>query len=192
MAIDPSEIEKKKFELSFRGYNQREVDGFLGKIKKDYEQLVRRNEVLSEELDQAKKELEKYNSREERLEEALISAQRSAGLITESSQERAKLIIEEAESKAKRMAEKSEEKIGKLNEEIAKLEGQKKLFLTKLRSLIAAHSELLDFYEEPAAEKKTKEDTPPHLPKDNPPPFSLRETSPQGILFEKELTNEDK
>ncbi|GAI56462.1 unnamed protein product [marine sediment metagenome] len=100
-----------------------------------------------------------------------------AGLITESSQERAKLIIEEAESKAKRMAEKSEEKIEKLKEEIAKLEGQKKLFLTKLRSLIAAHSELLDFYEEPAAEKKTKE---------NPPPFSLRETSPKGILFEKE------
>ena len=67
MAIDPSEIEKKKFELSFRGYNQREVDGFLGKIKKDYEQLLKTNKVLSEELGQAKKELEKYNSREERL-----------------------------------------------------------------------------------------------------------------------------
>jgi cell division initiation protein len=186
MSIDPSEIEKKKFELSFRGYNQREVDGFLEKIKKDYEQLLTRNEALSEEIDQVRKELEKYNSREEKLEEALISAQRSAGLITESSQERAKLIVEEAESKAKRIAEKSEEKLGKIKEEITKLEGQKKLFLTKLRSLIAAHSELLDFYEEPVAEKKTKEEIRPPLSKENPPPFSFRETSPEGILFEEE------
>ncbi len=186
MTIDASEIEKKKFELSFRGYNQREVNEFLQKIKKDYEQLLKRNKALSEELDQTKKELEKYNSRGERLEEALISAQRSARLITESSQERAKLIIEEAELKAKKNLEKSEEKLGKIKEEIAKLEGQKKLFLTKLRSLITAHSELLEFYEEPAAEKKTKEDAKPPLPKESPPPFSFRETSPEGILFEEE------
>ncbi len=186
MTIDPSEIEKKKFELSFRGYNQREVNEFLREIKKDYEQLLKRNKALSEELDQTKKELEKYNLRGERLEEALISAQRSARLITESSQERAKLIIEEAELKAKKSLEKSEEKLGKLKEEIVKLEGQKKLFLTKLRSLIMAHSELLEFYEEPPVEKKTKEDTSPPLPKENPPPFSFRETSPEGILFEEE------
>jgi cell division initiation protein len=186
MSIDPFEIEKKKFELSFRGYNQGEVNEFLGQIKKDYEQLLRRNKALSEELDQAKKDLEKYNSREEKLEEALISAQRSARLITESSQERAKLIVEEAELKAKKRLEKSEEKVGKLKEEIAKLEGQKKLFLTKLRSLITAHSELLDFYEEPAAEKKKKEGAPQPLAKENPPPFSFQETSQEGILFEEE------
>jgi hypothetical protein len=94
--------------------------------------------------------------------------------------------VEEAELKAKKRLEKSEEKVGKLKEEIAKLEGQKKLFLTKLRSLIAAHSELLDFYEEPPAEKKRKEDAPPPLPKESPLPFSSRETSPEGILFEEE------
>ncbi len=186
MPINPSEIEKKKFELSFRGYSQREVDGFLGEVKKDYEQLLRRNKALSEELDQAKEGLEKYSSREEKLEEALISAQRSARLITESSQERAKLIIEEAELKAKRTLEKSEQKLGKLKEEIAKLEGQKRLFLTKLRSLITAHSELLDFYEEQPVEKKAKEDTKEPVSKETPPPFSFRETSPEGILFEEE------
>ncbi|MFQ6067676.1 MAG: DivIVA domain-containing protein [bacterium] len=186
MAIDPSEIERKKFELSFRGYNQGEVNEFLRQIKKDYEELLKRNEALLEELDQAKKELEKYNSREEKLEEALVSAQRSARLITESSQERAKLILEEAELKAKRTLDKSEQKLGKLKEEIAKLEGQKKLFLTKLRSLITAHSELLNFYEEPAAEKKTKKETREPSPKETPLPFSSPETSQQGILFEDE------
>ena len=36
MKFEPSQVEQKKFELSFRGYNQNQVDEFLKKIGKDY------------------------------------------------------------------------------------------------------------------------------------------------------------
>ena len=154
MNIDFSQVEIPKFKLSLKGYNQREVDQFLTKVRKDYEEIVHQNEVLTEEVRQLREEIKEYTSKKGRLEEALISAQRSAQLISESSQEQAKLIIKDAEIKATRIVEEGERRLDKLRNEIVNLNEQKRLFLTKLKSLIKSHSELLDFYEEELPEKE--------------------------------------
>jgi len=154
MKIEPSEIEKKKFELSFRGYNQNEVNQFLREVGKNYGEITEEKRALCQELERLKKEREWYASREKKIEEALISAQRSAELINKNSQERANLIIKEAEMRANEVMRKSEEKLKKLTDEIEKLEGQRRLFFTKLKSLIETHSELLRFYEEETKEEK--------------------------------------
>ena len=137
MRIDPSEIKEKKFRLSFyRGYNQDEVDKFLKKIGKDYQEVLEEKRALSGEAEKLKKEIKQRIFREEKIEETLISAQRSAQLIDENSQERAKLTIKEAEIKAKKIVQEGEESLQKLKNEVAKLQGQKRLFLVKLKSLI--------------------------------------------------------
>jgi len=128
------------------------------------------------ELEKLKKERELHLSREKRIEEALISAQRSAELINESSQERAKLIVKEAEIKAKEVVKKDEEKLKRLDDEIEKLERQKRLFIAKLKSLIETHSELLNFYEEKPEEEKVEKPIKKKVVKKN--------TSQTGILFE--------
>ena len=156
MELEPSQIEKKEFGLSLRGYNQKEVDQFLVEIGKNYRELVEEKKALLEELEKSKKERELYLSKGKRIEEALISAQRSAQLISESSQERAKLIIKEAEMRAKEVVKKDEEKLKRLGDEIEKLERQKRLFIVKLKSLIETHSELLNFYEEKSEEEKVE------------------------------------
>lgn len=176
MRLEPSEIEEKKFELSFRGYNQNEVNQFLGKVSKNYREIVEENKALLEELEKLKKEKDKYASKEEKIEEALISAQRSAQLINESSQERAKLIIKEAEIRAKELIKRSEERLKKLTDEIEKLERQKRLFFAKLKSLIKTHSELLRFYEEETKVEKIEKSTRKKVVK--------VDTPQKGILFE--------
>ena len=93
MELEPSQIEKKEFGLSLRGYNQKEVGQFLSEVGKNYRKLIEERRVLLEELEKLKKERELYLSKEKKIEEALVSAQRSAQLISESSQERGKLII---------------------------------------------------------------------------------------------------
>lgn len=204
MRIDPSEIKEKKFGLSFyRGYNQAEVDKFLKKIGRDYQEVLEEKRALFQELEKLKKEAKRYISREEKIEEALISAQKSAQLIDESSRERGELIIKEAEIKAKKIIQKGEESLQKLQNEIAKLQGQKRLFLVKLKSLIETHTELLHFYEEEFVEEKSaakegkeepkepieekesakKEIKKPLFKKDY-PLFSSRDTHKGGILFE--------
>lgn len=176
MELEPSQIEKKKFGLSLRGYNQKEVDQFLIEVGENYRELVEEKKALLEELEKSKKERELHLSKEKRIEEALISAQRSAQLISESSQERAKLIIKEAEIKAKEVVKKDEEKLKSLGDEIEKLERQKRLFIAKLKSLIETHSELLNFYEEELKKEKVEKPTRKKVVKKN--------TSQAGILFE--------
>lgn len=189
MRIDPSEIKEKKFRLSFyRGYNQDEVDKFLKKIGKDYQEVLEEKRTLSQEAEKLKKEIKQRISREEKIEETLISAQRSAQLIDESSQERAKLIIKEAEIKAKKIVQQGEESLQKLKNEMAKLQEQKRLFLVKLKSLIETHTELLHFYEEESVEEKgeEKKEIKNPLPKKDYLPFSSKDTHKRGILFEEE------
>jgi len=156
MKIDPSEIEMPKFRLSLKGYNQREVDEFITKLREHYQEIAHQNNVLTEEINELTEEIKGYTSKKERLEDALISAQKSAQLISENSQEQAKLIVKEAEIKAKTILEEGEKKLQELRNEIANLNEQKRLFLTKLKSLITSHSELLNFYEEELPEKKAK------------------------------------
>lgn len=156
MKIHPSEIEIPKFRLSLKGYNHREVDEFIMRLREDYQEIVHQNNVLTEEINELKEQIKGYTSKKERLEDALISAQKSAQLISENSQEQAKLIVKEAEIKAKTILEEGEKKLQELRNEIASLSEQKRLFLTKLKSLITSHSELLNFYEEELPEKEAK------------------------------------
>lgn len=156
MKIDPSEIEMPKFRLSLKGYNQREVDEFITKLREHYQEIAHQNNVLTEEINELTEQIKGYTSKKERLEDALISAQKSAQLISENSQEQAKLIVKEAEIKAKTILEEGEKKLQELRNEIANLNEQKRLFLTKLKSLITSHSELLNFYEEELPEKEVK------------------------------------
>lgn len=178
MKIDPSEIEIPKFRLSLKGYNQREVDEFIMRLREDYQEIVHQNNVLTEEINELKEQIKGYTSKKERLEDALISAQKSAQLISENSQEQAKLIVKEAEIKAKTILEEGEKKLQELRNGIANLSEQKRLFLTKLKSLITSHSELLDFYEEelPEKEAKVKKET----LKDNELPFKERIDEPNA------------
>ena len=176
MKLDPSQIEEKDFGRSLRGYNQKEVDQFLLEVGNNCRELLEEKRVLSAEVEKLKRETKLHLAKEGRIEEALVSAQRSAELINESSQQRAKLIIKEAEVKAKEVGKKDEQKLRRLGDEIEKLERQKRLFVTKLKSLIETHSELLDFYEEEPEEKKIERPTKKKVADDN----NYR----TGILFE--------
>lgn len=57
--LTPRMILEKEFKTSLKGYNQDEVDKFLDKIIKDYEQFQKKIEALELENAKLKKEAEK-------------------------------------------------------------------------------------------------------------------------------------
>jgi cell division initiation protein len=178
MNTDSSPIEVPKFKVSLRGYSQKDVDQFIIKLRRDYQEIVQQNEVLTEEVKQLREKMKEYTSKKARLEDALISAQRSAQLISESSQEQAKLTIKDAEMKAKKILEEGERRLDKLRNEMVSLNEQKRLFLAKLKSLIKSHSELLDFYEEELPEKEGE--VKKEMLKDKELPFNKEEIKEQN------------
>ena len=173
MNMDSSHIEIPKFRFSLKGYNPREVDQFLTKLRGDYQEIVQQNKALGEEVKQLREEIKEYTSKKARLEDALISAQKSAQLISETSQEQAKLTIKDAEIKAEKILEEGGKRLDKLRNEILNLNEQKRLFLTKLKYLIKSHSELLDFYKEEPPEKE--DEIKKEILKDEELPFNKEE-----------------
>jgi len=164
LKVTPSQIREKKFKISLRGYDKKEVDEFLHSLADLCESLLKTNKDISQELQELRKVMEGYQKEEEKLENLLFSAQRNVQLINKNGQEKAEIMIKEAQIKAEKITSEEEKKRGKLREEILRLSQQKKLFLLKVKSLIKAHSELLDFYEEEPLES-------PSSPSSKSPPY---------------------
>ena len=61
MRITPMDIEQQQFGRSFRGYNEEEVDNFLDRIAKDYEEILNENIKNKEELEKLQVRLEEYS-----------------------------------------------------------------------------------------------------------------------------------
>jgi len=128
MRITPMDIEQQEFSRSFRGYNEEEVDDFLDKIVKDYEELINENARLNEEIEKMQEKLKEFSQIEETLRSALLNAQKSAEEIRERVEDEAKIIIEKAEASAKALKQKILQREDLVKNEIDSLRRYKFIF----------------------------------------------------------------
>jgi cell division initiation protein len=157
MRITPMDIEQQQFGRSFRGYNEEEVDNFLDRIAKDYEEILNENIKNKEELEKLQTRLEEYSRMEETLRSALVNAQQSASNIKESVQIEARALIEGAKIEAERIKQRAKQEILDINNEIAALKKNKYLILEKLKNTLKIHIRMLEdeIVEEPEKEIKS-------------------------------------
>ncbi len=154
MRITPMDIEQQQFGRSFRGYNEEEVDNFLDRIAKDYEEVLNENIKNKEEIEKLQARLEEYSRMEETLRSALVNAQQSATNIKESVQREAQAIIESAKIEAEKIKQRAKQEILEINNEIAALKKRKFLILEKLKNTLKLHIRMLEeeILEEPEEE----------------------------------------
>lgn len=82
--ITPVDILHVKFDHSFRGYNQNQVDEFLDKLSADYEELAREAAVLKKENEALKEQMQEVHSMEQTMQKAMITAQKASENLIES------------------------------------------------------------------------------------------------------------
>lgn len=152
MRITPMDIEQQQFGRSFRGYNEEEVDNFLDRIAKDYEEILNENIKNKEELEKLQSRMEEYSRMEETLRSALVNAQQSATNIKESVKIEAQAVIENAKVEAERIKQRAKQELLEINNEINALKKNKYLILEKLKNTLRIHIQMLDdeIREEPA------------------------------------------
>lgn len=75
--LTASDIQKKEFEKSFRGYREIEVDNFLDEIKSDYEMMTRENSELKNRINMLNDKINYYSTIEDTLQ-TLVVAQSTA------------------------------------------------------------------------------------------------------------------
>ena len=144
MRITPMDIEQQEFSRSFRGYNEEEVDDFLDKIVKDYEELINENIRLNEEIEKMQEKLKEFSQIEETLRSALLNAQKSAEEMKERVEDEAKIIIEKAKMEAKALKQQVFQREDLLKNEIDNLRRYKFTFKEKFKSMLNLYLKMIE------------------------------------------------
>lgn len=144
MRITPMDIEQQEFSKSFRGYNEEEVDDFLDKIVKDYEELITENVRLNEEIEKMQEKLKEFSEIEETLRSALLNAQKSAEEMKGRVESEAKIIIEKAELEAKSLKQEVFQREDLVKNEIDNLRRYKFIFKEKFKSMLNLYLKMVE------------------------------------------------
>lgn len=148
--LTPLDIHNKEFKRSFRGYNEDEIDEFLDKVVKDYEQLYRDNLELKENIDRLKSKVEHFQHLENTLHNTLVVAQETAEEVKLNAKKEADLILKEAKINGQKLIDEATGKVRQRIAEYEELEQQSQVYRTKMRTLILTQLELLKTSDEEA------------------------------------------
>lgn len=94
--LKPSELKKKSFSKTMRGYSIPEVDEYMEFLLEKYTELFRKNFELEQQLRAAVEQKGELEGEKESVRSALINAQKVASKIVETANERAEAIIDSA------------------------------------------------------------------------------------------------
>ncbi len=153
MALTPLEIQQRRFRTVFRGYDPREVEGFLEEAAAACEALQREVLRLTEELRRAQEELEDRRRREGTIKRALLHSQKVLDQMQENARQQAELIVAEARRRAGELVQQGQKRLAELQEAIAELRRQRVRLESEIAFVIDAHRRLLEAGREEQAER---------------------------------------
>lgn len=154
--LTPMDIHNKEFDRSFRGYDIDEVNEFLDRVAKDFEQLLRDNMELKDQLNQANEKIKSYQKLEETMHNAILMAQETADEVKKNANREADFIRREAERDAQRIIEDARYRSSRILAEHEELYKQAQVFKMRFRSFVEAQLsalEMEDWLEPPDLEE---------------------------------------
>ena len=151
MRITPVDIRQQQFATRlFKGYDVQEVDAFLEDVAEDYEQLVKENAILKEQLAAEEEKNQGIEQLRRTLEEVLVTTQRVTEEMKESAKREAQLLVREAELQSEKLMEAARAEEAKIKSEILALQRTRRQLFEGLRATIEMYQRLIG--QEPADE----------------------------------------
>lgn len=153
--LTPSDIEKKVFSKSMRGYNADEVDEFLDQIIMDWKLLMSENKSLHSQIETLKEEIGHFRKREVSVLGTIESAKRLMSDISDSAEKQAEVILKNAHLDAEVIQKDAKESVSRLTRESEQMlqrmnrfkERYRRLLQDELKSLENSTSDILDEFE---------------------------------------------
>ena len=147
-APTPLDVRQAKFSTSMRGYERAEVNAFLLEAADGYEQAMRENERLRQEVARLDASLTQYRELEGALKGALMSAQRVSDDMKETASLDAARIVREAEGRAELITQKAQAALEDIQREIDGLRLKRRESEVAVESIIAALHNTLEYVRE--------------------------------------------
>ena len=148
LVLTPLDIQNKKFNREFRGYNPDDVDQFMQEAAKNYERLLQENMDLKENVERLATKLEHYQHMETTLHSTLVIAQETAEEVKLNAKRECELMMKEMEVRGQRMLDDAASKVRRMNVEYEELRKHAQVFRIRQKTLLAAQLEMLKKDEE--------------------------------------------
>ena len=144
MRITPIDIRQQQFTLKlFRGFDVQEVDAFLEDVANDYEQLIKENALLKEQLAGLEEQARGVADLEKMLRETLVTTQRMVEEWKENGRREAQLIVREAELQAGKILEEARAEEAKINNQILALKRARRHLAEALRATVEMYQRMI-------------------------------------------------
>jgi cell division initiation protein len=147
-APTPLDVRQAKFNSAMRGYEKAEVNAFLLETADGYEQALRENERLRQEVMRLEAALIQYRELEGTLKSALMSAHKASDDMKESAQLEAGRIVREAEGHVELLMQRTQAQLEDVQREIDGMRLKRRESEVMLESIISALQNTLEFVRE--------------------------------------------
>jgi cell division initiation protein len=144
MKLTPLDIQQQQFRSKLWGFDPREVDGFLDVVAADFEEVIRENKQLKEDLRRREAELQQHKEREQNLKDTMVTATRITEDLKQNARKEAEMIIGQAETQAEQIIQNAHTRLARVIDDLDELRRQKTQFEESVRSLVQTHLKLLD------------------------------------------------
>ena len=148
VTVSPLDVRQAKFGTAMRGFDRHEVSSFLLEAADGYDQALRENERLRQDVVRLESCLSQYRELENSLKSTLMSAQKVADDMRENATQEAARIVREAEGRADLLLQKAQARHEDVQREIDGLRMKRREAESSLESIIGALHNTLDFIRE--------------------------------------------
>lgn len=134
----------KKFDTSFRGYDKKQVNSFVGDVADKYESMLNNLKSRDQQIQELQNKLEYYKKMEETLNRAIFVAEDTSNQIKKYAKEESTNIINEAKRNASRIINEALLKSSKIEQESQTLKHRVTMMKSRLRQTLEEEIAMLD------------------------------------------------
>lgn len=145
MKVTPLDLRQQRFQTVMRGYDRGEVQAFLLEVADDYENALRDNDKLRQDVAKLDAVLGEHRGQERNLRNTLLTAQKLGDEMKEHAQAEAALIIREADGRADLLLQKSQSRLEDIQREIDGLRMKRREVENDIEALIRTLTSTLEF-----------------------------------------------
>ena len=145
MKVTPLDLRQQRFQTVMRGYDRGEVQAFMLEVADDYENALRENDKLRQDVAKLDAVLGEHRGQERNLRNTLLTAQKLADEIKEHAQNEAAIIMREAEGRADLLLQKAQTRLEDVQREIDGLRMKRKEVENDIEALVRTLNTTLEF-----------------------------------------------
>lgn len=144
MKLSPLDIQHMEFSSGLNGYSKRQVRDFLARAAEHYEDVLRENQRLGDEVNKLQRRVEELQHAELELKRAVIAAERIGNEMKQNAKREAELMLREAEQRKDALLREAQFRVKETQAEVARLEKERDLFREQFRGMLHAFERSID------------------------------------------------